>query len=325
MKLSILAVLGSLVVVLATSLYAGAHRLAVRAKVPEWFTEEVHVQVNGEPYFDQLHPDGTDLTVSVPEYITDGSRRIRSLESTVTSPEVVPFSVAKQVSVFATIYGISANSTNYFLTSSGITYSLDKNFEGNNQETYAFDNPHTDKDTTSFDEDHMLQLGTDNNLRKINIPDGEQVFLGDEPSIHMGHNTFGIGYDANINTVGIGIYANGEMTFRRFDMSEFEFKDDVTFPFSAAKYGTPTGLDFITTTGGDNRFLVSTRDGDYLGFVANYVLEMSERDGIIEKIVTDGEANTLGDILYVDNNLILVNQSGSQGRVQIGAYTPHEP
>ena len=315
----------------ATSLHASDHRLAVRTAVPSWFTGEVPVTVSSGS-LDSLYTDGTNVTVSVPEYIVDpenARRRIRAGTPVVTSPAVAPFTVQKQGGVFAPIYGISANSSNFFLTSSGITYALAKDFDGNLQETYAFDNPSTAQDATSFDEHYMLQLGTDNALRKVDLSTGQRVFLGSNTSVNVGPNSFGIGYNSAINQIGIGIYANNQMTFRFFDMTDYAFKEDVSFPFSAAKYGTPTGLDFIRTPGGADRVLVSTRDGSDIGLgPRNFVLDMASDNGRIDQYFTNiGSTWKLNDIFYENGDLILVNQRPSlnDGRVQIGDYTPHEP
>ena len=323
------------VVLVAQAVLGAEHRLAMRTVVPAWFTNAVPVEVSGGS-LDSLYADGTNVQVSVPETIVDPEnprRRIRAEAATVTSPEVVPFTVDRQGGVFAPIFGIAANSTNYFLVSSGITYFLLRDFEGNLQEVYGFDNPAMAQDATSFDENHILHLGTDNNLRKVDTRifsgDDNLVPIGSSFSINVGIKSFGIGYNAALHEIGVGIYANGQMTFRRFCMTEYVFLADVTFPFSTAKYGTPTGLDFIRTQGGTDRFLVCTKEGSDIGLgPRNFFLEMSKKDGIVKQgKVTGGTTWKLNDILYEDGDLILVNQRPSlnDGRVQIGAYAPFEP
>jgi len=49
-------------------------------------------------------------------------------------------------SVSAPIVGLGATSNDYLLTASGATGTLDKNFNGNNQEQFAFGNPDTAQD-----------------------------------------------------------------------------------------------------------------------------------------------------------------------------------
>ena len=69
-------------------------------------------------------------------------------------------------SVSAPIVGLGATSNDYLLTASGATGTLDKNFNGNNQEQFAFGNPDTAQDAASFDDNYMFQLGNDENISK---------------------------------------------------------------------------------------------------------------------------------------------------------------
>ena len=182
----------------ATSLHASDHRLAVRTAVPSWFTGEVPVTVSSGS-LDSLYTDGTNVTLSVPEYIVDpenARRRIRAGTPVVTSPAVAPFTVQKQGGVEVPLVGIAANNANYFLVTPGnpgATYVLAKDFDGNDQATAIFNNPSPAQDATSFDEHYMLQLSTGNGIRKVDLSDGTRVNIRDNPlitTIAAGINSF---------------------------------------------------------------------------------------------------------------------------------------
>jgi len=232
------------------------------------------------------------------------------------APVYVPFNADLTASLAAPTVGLAENDNHYFTVRGTATGRLNKDLTG---ETSVFINPSTAKDAASFNNDYMFQLGTDNGVRKINTSTGDLSLPFDV--VDAGNNAFGIGYDASSNTIGVGIYHAGNMTFKLLDGSTgSQIGSDVTFAFDSGLYGTPTGLDY-TVQGGNQRMLVGTRDGIFEEELRNYILDMSASTGNIDQYVTTvGLSTKLQDLVYSNGQLTLVNQDGSGGSIQQGNF-----
>jgi len=241
--------------------------------------------------------------------------------------DLVAFSADQVGNVTAPVYGLGANSTNYLLTGSGATATLPKDYTGNGEDSFAFGNPDTAKDAASFDETLMLQLGGDNNVYKVDLSNGSAVSINGNPSISAGNNSFGIGYDANANVLGIGRYdsSENEMTFLTYDFNLQSFTSTNTFVFNQSQYGTPTGLDFKVVNG-QQRMIVGTRDGPAENIFSeprNFVLDMSLNGSVGQHFVTSGDTYKLEDVLIdLSNDSISIGYSGDGGgRVEVGNFS----
>ncbi len=238
------------------------------------------------------------------------------------SPIFVPFSADQSTNLSSapsSYVGLAATDNNFLVTRAVDTATLNQNLTG---ETYAFDNPSTAKDAASYNNSQMLQLDTANTIRKVNLSNGSS----DVALAISVPNAFGIGYDALSNIVGIGMYDNGNMTFRRIDgTSGTQIGSDVTFTFDSNQYGTPTGLDFVVK-GGNQRMLVGTRDGPEIDFsgILNYILDMSASTGNVDQYATTlGSSLKLQDVLYLGEGSIALSYdrpSIETGRIEVGNF-----
>lgn len=243
------------------------------------------------------------------------------------SPVQVTFTPDQSGTVSAPVVGLGGTNSDYLLVNPGGTVTLDKNFDGNNQEQFAFSNPSIAQDGASFDDNYMFQLGTDNNIRRVDLADGSR-----DTSIDIfsaGAYSFGIGYDAVSNSIGIGNFNpdTSEMTFSRYYLGTGELSTLASFNFDKNAYGTPSGLDFVDV-GGNLRMLVATKDqfSFQTGDLSNYVLDMNASNGSIDQyFTTPGLGNKLQDVLYENGQIMLANQSGGSGFVQVGDFTPPHP
>ncbi|MCC5840053.1 MAG: hypothetical protein JJT96_08010 [Opitutales bacterium] len=221
--------------------------------------------------------------------------------------------------VSAPIVGLGATESDYLLIHTGDWSELPKNFSGNNQEDVRFTNPATARDAASLDNDYMFQLGTDNNLRKVNLSTGAQTPFNSNNSIHLGNHTFGIGYDAGTDTLGWGRFDGSEMTFATYYVGTATFGTPVTFAFDAALYGTPTGLDYVVKNGAA-RMLVGTTSSEI-----NRVLDTSALTGEVGQYFTRPlNLGNLTDVVFVydDSKLALsYNISDFAGRLEVGDFT----
>jgi hypothetical protein len=227
--------------------------------------------------------------------------------------------------VSAPVVGLGDTSEDYLLTNSGSTATLDKNFTGNNQEDYIISNPVSAQDAASFDDEYMLQLGTDNNITKIDLDDGSLDMINGNIDIYTGAHTFGIGYDADVNQIGIGKYDDGQMTFQVYDLAADSISELASFDFDTSQYGTPTGLDFVKYKG-SLRMLVGTKDASdnrNRPNAWNYILDIDAHNGTIDQhSIVIGYSDKLKDVLYLNNRLASAYQNGESGTIQVGDYTP---
>lgn len=224
--------------------------------------------------------------------------------------------------VAAPIVGLGSTSTDYLLTNQFGTSTLNLNFNGNGQQVPGFENPSTAKDAASHNDQYMFQLGTDNNVRRVNLTNGNiDVPFG---IFSAGPGAFGIGYDSSLNQIGIGKIQNGQMTFQVYDLGTGAISNLATFSYDAATYGTPTGLDFVNHNG-SQRMLVGTKDAycPEQEELFNHVLDFNAKTGSLDqylKILQN--SGSLEDVLYVDGKLATSFQSGGSGNVRVGNYTP---
>ena len=276
---------------------------------------------------------GKRISSNIKSSLKLGLASLATIGALAANPEkanstTIPFTVEQGGNVTAPVYGLAAEGTNYLLTHSGDTATLPKDFNGNNQETPVFNNPSTAKDAASFDETRMLQLATDNNVRKVNLSDGTQALISGNQDLFVGNNSFGIGYDAAANVMGVGRYdaAENEMTFLTYDFNLQSFTSTNTFTFNQSQYGTPTGLDFAVVNG-QKRMVVGTRDGPASGPLPvprNFVLDMSLGGDIGQHFTTLGGTYKLEDVLVDPNNNSIAigyrRNDGNQGRVEVGEF-----
>ncbi len=237
----------------------------------------------------------------------------------------VAFNPTQTSTTSAPIVGLGATDSDYLLTATGATGTLDRNFTGNNQEQFAFGNPSYAQDAASFNNDYMFQLGVDNNLTKVNLTDGSLSLINGNPDIHLGAYSFGIGYDSATNSIGIGNFNpnTSEMSFSSYNLGTGELNPLANFAFNTAQYGTPSGLDFVYVNG-QLRALVGTRDapGDW-GSLYNFVLDMNAQTGSIDqRFTTAGNTRKLQDLVYSNGQLHLGYQSGGNGSFHVGDYNP---
>jgi hypothetical protein len=216
------------------------------------------------------------------------------------------------------VYGLSSTDSNYFLSGQTGTSSLPLNFNGNNQQTPLFSNPASVKDAASLDNDYMFQLGTTGDLFKVSTVDGKlNVPFG---SLSLGSSTFGIGYDALSNAIGIAQYDGTNMTFNTYNVATDTLGTPVSFAFDQAQYGTPTGADFH-----NGRMLIGTRDQFSLETenLSNFILDMDATTGTIAQYATiNGSTNKLQDLHYADGRLAAAFERAGQGYVQVGDFNP---
>jgi len=140
------------------------------------------------------------------------------------TPIFVPFNADMTASLAAPTVGLAENDNNYLFTRATNWTTLEKDLTGEKTGLELSHTPFpytqdgfTAKDAASFNNDYMFQLGTDNGVRKINTSTGALSLPFDV--VDAGNNAFGIGYDALSNTIGVGIYDAGNMTFKLLDGS----------------------------------------------------------------------------------------------------------
>lgn len=175
----------------------------------------------------------------------------------------------------------------------------------------------------------MLQLGTDNNLRKIRISDGEQQLwfdnaLGWHASRNLGSYVFGLGYDAGLNKVGFGRFDGSTMSFHTYDFATDQIDDHASFPFDTAQYGTPSGLDFVTHNG-NWRMLVSAKNRREGFGYWNYILDMDAATGEIGQFAKNKGLNEKFEDVAYDSlacRLAVGFEWGGSGVVKVSSYTP---
>ena len=243
------------------------------------------------------------------------------------TPVQVSFTADQTGTVSAPVVGLGATSEDYFLVNPGGTTFLDKSFDGNNQEQFAFSNPSLAQDAASFNDNYMFQLGTDNNITKVNLTDGSLSLINGNPDIYLGAYSFGIGYDATANSIGIGNFNphTSMMSFSKYDLGTGELTPLISFAFDTSTYGTPSGLDFVNMNG-HLRMLIGTRDGEAIinnrPRLVNYVLDMNATNGSIDQYFTTGANNTLQDLLYEEGRLVLGYDRAGSGLIDAGDFTP---
>lgn len=225
--------------------------------------------------------------------------------------------------VDAPLVGLAATDDDYLLIHLGDWATLPKGFTGDTQEDVQFTNPSSAQDAASFNNEYMFQLGTDNNLFMVNLSTGAQTPFNNQNSINLGQNTFGIGYDAGTDTLGIGRFDGAQMTFRTYAVGTGVFSDPVSFAFDSAEYGTPTGLDYVVKDGAA-RMLVGTRDQQASEFSTpqNFILDMDAGSGAVGQFATiTGADAKLQDLLYENSRLAVSFLDGSTGGIQVGDFT----
>ncbi|GEM_PF-4482102 len=242
-------------------------------------------------------------------------------------PVAVDFTPEQSGTVQFPVRGLGATDNDYLLTHSGSTTTLDKDFDDNNQEEYAFGNPSTAQDSASYNDEYMFQLGGDYGLRKVRLSDGALTAINGSAGIHLGANTFGIGYDATLNQIGIGKFASGQMELLIYDLESGEQSSLAEFDFDSDIYGTPTGLDWLALHG-QSRALVATRDApgeNPWDADKNYILDIHAATGRIEQYFITGGSSDLKDVLLDDGKIALAYDAGTGGRIHVGSYTPYHP
>lgn len=232
---------------------------------------------------------------------------------------LVSYSPDQIGSVSAPIIGLGETSSDYLLTTQFGVAKLDKDFNGNNQETGIFGNPQTAQDAASLDDTYMFQLSTTDGIRKVDLSNGNQVFINGQIGINAGANAFGIGYDPSSNAIGIGRFDGSTMSFSSYDIGTGTLSPLVSFAFDPSAYGTPTGLDFK-----DGRMIVGTRDQKDNKFAPekNFILDMDALTGSIDQYATiSGSSSKLQDVLYSDGRLATSYKNGGTGIVGVGDFT----
>lgn len=220
--------------------------------------------------------------------------------------------------VSAPIVGLGETTSDYLLTNAFGTSTLDKNFNGNNQQIPGFSNPTTAKDAASFDNNYMFQLGSDGGIRKVNVSNGDQVFFNQLASLDPGAGAFGIGYDPVSNEIGIGRFDGNIMSFSSYNLGTGILTPLASFAFNTSAYGIPSGLDFK-----NGRMIVGTRDQFSMETedFSNYILDMNANTGSIDQYATTpGSSSKLQDVLYSDGRLVTSYQSGGSGTIQVGDF-----
>lgn len=234
------------------------------------------------------------------------------------APIYVPFVADQQASVRFPVVGLAENDNHYLLTNPGSTSTMNKDLTG---ETDAFANFDTTRDAASYDNSSVLQLSTAGALIRADSSTGAPL----QGIGAMGGGAFGVGYDAATNTIGVGLYASGMMSFRILDgTTGSQIGSDTTFAFYVATHGIPTGLDFVVHNHSP-RMLVGTRDqkDNFFAPEKNFILDMDATTGEIGQYsTTPGASNKLQDLLYSDGKLVLGHQRSGTGFMQVGNYTP---
>lgn len=216
--------------------------------------------------------------------------------------------------------GMSQTASDLYLTGADDSAKLAKSYSGNNQDTFAFNNPATMKDAATFDNSYALQLGTDNTLYKVKLSDGTLAeFSPSNFGISAGANAFGVGKLGNDFIVG---YWNGsELSTRKLDSSSWTLGSAVTYDFNSATYGTPTGLDGAIQ-GSSERLLLGTQDGNS---DLNHILDYDANTGSFsgQGLSITGSAGNLQDLTYSNGRLDAGMQfNGNDGFVATTNYTP---
>jgi hypothetical protein len=220
------------------------------------------------------------------------------------------------------VEGLAATSTHYLLTNLGGSAKLDKNFDGNNQESGIFVNPSHAQDAASLNDSYMFQLGIDNGVRKVDLSTGNLVALNGTAGINAGPGSFGIGYDPVSHSIGIGNFNGSTMSFSRYDLDTGTLTSLASFGFDTATYGTPSGLDFVNKNG-NLRMLVGTRDQFSMetGNYSNFILDMNALTGSVDQYATTpGSTSKLRDLFYHDGRLATGFQSGGSGNIRVGDF-----
>ena len=225
--------------------------------------------------------------------------------------------------VSAPVLGIGQNSSDFLLTTENSRASLDKNFDGNNQETPVYANQSTSKDSASYNDSYLLQLGDNNSFEKRNLSDGNWNTFNGNNSVNLGVGTFGIGYDAGLNTLGFARLNGSTMSFHTYDFGSDSFDDLASFSYDSAVHGTPSGLDFANVDG-NLRMIVGCKDAQNGPFLKdNFILDMDALTGSIDQYVKfDGTNEKIEDLSYdVDTQrLALGIDAGTGGSVYVGDF-----
>jgi hypothetical protein len=235
------------------------------------------------------------------------------------------FTADRSGTTLSPIYGLASTDSNYLLSSSGFTKEKELNFSNFN-ETEQNTLPgftHTEFpiiDAASFNNDYMFQLDSSGNIYKVNTTNGSfDTSFGTGGVVETGtSNTFGIGYDATTNRIGIGQMNGSEMKFGTYDVGTSTLSWNDGFSFDPIQYGTPTGLDFARV-GNSDRMLVGTKDGPgAFSQPANFILDMDFNSGNVGQYATiSGTDNKLQDLHYLDGKLALAFQDGTTGGIQV--------
>lgn len=223
------------------------------------------------------------------------------------------------------VYGLSATDTDFYLSDQNFTRTLPLNFTGNGQDStlanWTNGNPFTPVvDAASFDNNYIFQLDSSGNIYKVSTVNGAfDTSFGTSGVVNTGSNkSFGIGYDADTNKIGIGKLDGSDMTFGTYDLGTSTLSWNGDFSFDTNTYGTPTGLDFARV-GNSDRMLVGTEDGpgNALG-PNNFILDMDFNSGAIGQYGTiTGSTDKLEDVHYLDGKLALAFASGPEGNIQV--------
>ena len=242
---------------------------------------------------------------------------------------LVSFTPTASGTTAAPIVGMSAAGSDYLLTGTDTTRRLAQDFTGNGKDVDGFGNPSTAKDAASFNTDYHFQLSTTDTIRQVNTTTG--VSNSNFTPLNITGNTFGIGYNASTDTLGVGVTTQNGIDVHLYNtvsnLSGNTPSSTISFAFDQAQWGTPSGMDLVFA-GGMYRILLGTRDQNF-NFdddpINNFVLDINGNTGLVDQYFsTAGTTNKLNDLHYdpQTGQLALGYQSGVGGGVERGFFSP---
>jgi hypothetical protein len=219
------------------------------------------------------------------------------------------------------ILGMSQTTDDFYLTSAGGLYSLDKNFSGNYQENPEFSNFQTAIDAASFGDDFTLQLGDDNGIYKVNNSTGNVTAFGSLFALNAGNGSFGLGANFEDNKVySFALNGSNEIIGSEWDLNTNSIVNTTNFGVLPSIYGTVTGAESYKLTNGVTGHFLTTKNAPGAG--QNFFLDYNP-DGTFTgnggTIV--GGAGDLEDLTYNDGKIGLGFDNGSTGRFVGGSHT----
>ena len=217
------------------------------------------------------------------------------------------------------ILGMSQTTDDFYLTSAGGLYSLDKNFSGNYQDTPEFSNPQTAIDAASFGDDFTLQLGDNNAIYKIDNSTGFEVNFGSQSILNAGNGSFGLGANFEDNKVySFALNGSNEIIGSEWDLNTNSIVNTTNFGVLPSIYGTVTGAESYKLTNGVTGHFLTTKNAPSSG--ENYFLDYNP-DGTFTGNGGTIVGGSLEDMTYKDGQIALgIDDGGRKGQVHTGTY-----